>query len=180
MSSMNHTPDQPLATDILSGRASAIPGYGFLCDHSHAVNFLRGRLSAFFLDYLGRANGTSSEISSELTVEEAELTRRLLWEVERVAHERTVPLVILNIPVILKGRMIDNFPLSLPETGRALPVVVDVGRTVYANHPLEELSYRNDSHPRPYGHRLIGEALAQQVREQVWTVQASRHEASPQ
>lgn len=161
-------------------RLYAIPGYGFLCDHSHAVNFLRGRLSALFLDYLGRVNGTSSEINSKLTVEEAELTRRLLLEVERVAHERTVPLVILNIPVILKGRMIDNFPLSQPETGQALPVVVDVGRTVYANHALEELSYREDSHPRPYGHRLIGEALAQQVREQVWTVQSSRHEASPQ
>jgi hypothetical protein len=114
-----------------------------------------------------------------LTAEEAELTRRLLQEVAHVTHERTVPLVILNIPVILKGRMIDNFPLSLSETRRALPVVVDVGRTVYANHALEELSYREDSHPRPYGHRLIGEALAQQVREQVWTVQASGREFSP-
>lgn len=161
-------------------RLYAIPGYGFLCDHSHVVNFLRGRLSAFFLDYLGRANGTSSDINSELTVEEAGLTRRLLQEVAHVAHERTVPLVILNIPVILKGRMIDNFPMSLPEARRAVPVVVDVGRTVYADHPLEELSYRDDSHPRPYGHRLIGEALAQQVRDQVWTVHASRHEVSPQ
>ncbi len=179
MSSRNPAPGQPFAADILSGGTSAIPGYGFLCDHSHVVNFLRGRLSAFFLEYLGRANGTSSEIKSELTVEEAELTRRLLQEVQRVAHERIVPLVILNIPVILKGRMIDNFPQDQAGIGRAWPVVVNVGREVYANHALEELSYRDDSHPKPYGHRLIGEALARQVRERVWTVQPTRREASP-
>ncbi len=160
-------------------RLYAIPGYGFLCEHSHAVNFLRGRLSAFFLEYLGRANGTSSEIKPGLTVEEAELTRRLLQEVGAVTHERAVPLVILNIPVILKGRMIDNFPQDQAGTGRAWPVVVNVGREVYANHALEELSYRDDSHPKPYGHRLIGEALARQVRERAWTVQPIRREALP-
>jgi hypothetical protein len=150
-------------------RLYAIPGYGFLCDHSHVVNFVRSRLSAFFLDYLGRANRTSSEISSVLTPEEAQLTGLLLQEVARVAHEREVPLVILNIPVILKGQVIENFPTSVARLNQEFPVVVDVAREVYASHSTEELSYREDSHPRPYGHRLIGEELARIVSQRVWT-----------
>lgn len=163
----------------LRDRLYAIPGYGFLCDHSHVVNFVRSRLSAFFLDYLGRANRTSSEISSVLTSEEAQLTELLLQEVARVADERGVPLVILNIPVILKGQMIENFPASVVQLNQKFPVVVAVEREVYAGHSTEELSYREDSHPRPYGHRLIGEELARIVNQRVWTDRSARPPSTP-
>jgi lysophospholipase L1-like esterase len=160
-------------------RLYAIPGYGFLCDHSHVVNLVRSRLSAFFLDYLGRANRTSSEISSVLTSEEAQLTGLLLQEVARVADERGVPLVILNIPVILKGQVIENFPASVFQLNQEFPMVVAVAREVYASHSTEELSYREDSHPRPYGHRLIGEELARVVSQRVWANRSGRTLPTP-
>ncbi len=140
---------------------SAIPGYSFLCQQSHLLNFVRARLSAFFMDRLGRQYQTSTEIRSELTPGERLLTEAVLRDVYRSTWvERGLPLVVLNIPVVLEGRVIQNFPVQrLAESGD-LVEVVDVSRSVYQGRSLQDLSYQHDSHPKPQAHRLIGEELA--------------------
>ena len=143
---------------------SEIPGYSFLCQHSHVVNFIRARLSAFFMDRLGRQNQTSTEIRSDLTPGERMLTEALLQEVYRVTWaERRVPLIVLNIPVVLGGRLIQNFPSQgLGRESEAVEVI-DIAQTVYRGLGMDDLSYRHDSHPKPMAHELIGEELARVI-----------------
>ena len=149
-------------------RLYSIPGYALLCDHSHVVNFLRSRFSAFFLEYLGRRHRTSAEIRTNLTEDEARLTRLLLDRVAAEAEARQVPLVILNVPVIQKGRVVQNFPDNAVPPGRAGAILVDVAADVYRGHPVEALAYEQDCHPKPFGHRLIAQELARVIRSRHW------------
>jgi len=149
-------------------RLSSIPGYSYLCDHSHVVNFLRGRTSAFFLDHLGRQHHTSSDPSSVLTEEEARLTGLLLRRMAEESVERKVPLLVLNIPVILKGRLIENFPEASIWSVDTSTIVLNVAREAYQGHSFDELSYAHDSHPKPYGHRLIARELVRVIQDRVW------------
>jgi len=148
---------------------SDMPGYSFLCQHSHVMNFVRSRFSAFFMDRLGKKYQSSVEIKPELTPTERVLTESLIKEILQTATvEQGVPLVILNIPVILDNRVIQNFPVEALDQTDVSTLLVDVEHAIYNEHRLDELSYPNDAHPKPLAHRLIGEELARVVRARFW------------
>ncbi len=150
-------------------RLYSIPGYSFLCQHSHVLNFVRNHLSGFFIERLARQNGISSQTSSALTADESELTALLLAQVMRETADHDVPLVLLNIPLVYQGEVIDNLPRHrLPPLDPARHHLVNVGRVVYRDHAPEQLSYERDSHPKAYAHRLIGEWLAHFIQTNIW------------
>lgn len=162
------THDEYVPALFVRDRLSTIPGYSYLCQHSHVLNFLRSRASAFFIDYLARKNQVNSDISSVLSPTEREMTELLIRAVRQTTADRGVPLLILNIPVVLKGKVIGNYPQDALGTENHSAIVLDVLKTVYEGHPLDDLSYVEDSHPKPMAHRLIGEAVAGLVQNKFW------------
>lgn len=144
-------------------RLYSIPGYSFLCQHSHVVNFIRNRFSGYFIRRLGEQRGIASETSNVLTSDQIKLTSLLLDAVIAETGARQVPLIILNIPLLHEGRAIKNLPIEhLPKT--VLVEIVDVEDQIYAGHSVQDISYRQDAHPRPLGHKLIADWLSQSIR----------------
>ncbi len=154
-------------------RLYLIPGYSFLCQHSHFVNFIRNRLSGFFIKQLAQQNSISSQTSQVLSPLETELTVLLINEmIKEVQQQHHVPLLILNIPLIAKGQIVDNFPESRIREDAALSVhVLAVKDIAYAGHALGDLSYEKDAHPKPLGHELIGKGVAAFIENRVWGAQ---------
>ena len=149
-------------------RLYAIPGYSFLCQHSHLVNFIRNRASGFFIERLAQQNNISSQTSPSLSAQESELTALLLNEVINEARQHQLPLVLLNIPVISKGEVIGNFPIDRLHVDPSFVHVVDVNNTVYSRYTHDELSYEKDSHPKPFTHQLIARWLAAFIEQKIW------------
>jgi hypothetical protein len=148
---------------FIRDRLYAIPGYSFLCQHSHLVNFVRNRFSAFFSEQLTQQNRLNEKTTGTLSTQELELTSLLLNEMISEAGRRRVPLVTLNIPLISEGEVVANLP-SDRLAGDQSSYVVDVARDIYGLERLDLLSYEKDCHPKPFAHRLIGEKLAEFVR----------------
>lgn len=148
---------------FIRDRLYAIPGYSFLCQHSHLVNFVRNRFSAFFSEQLTQQNRLNSKTTGILSPLESELTSLLLSEVVSEAARRHIPLVTLNIPLISEGEIVTNLP-SDRLVGNQSSYILDVAREMYGSERLDLLSYDKDCHPKPFAHRLIGEKLAEFVR----------------
>lgn len=152
-------------------RLYAIPGYSFLCQNSHLVNFIRNRASGFFIGQLAQQNSISSQTSQVLSQPEEELTMLLMDEMMREVEQHRVPLLILNIPVVSKGNIISNFPGKRIREHASNVHIMDVNDTIYSRHGLSELSYEKDSHPRPFAHELIGKEVADFIQSKVWAFQ---------
>jgi len=150
---------------FIRDRLYAIPGYSWLCQNSHLLNLIRNRFSAYFTEKLAHENRIGTETTDVLTPEEAQLTRELLNAVIAEARSRRTPLIILNVPLVENGKLISNLPITGLQTDSERVTILDMRKDVYETHPLTELSYEKDSHPKPYGHRLIGERLAQVIQQ---------------
>lgn len=144
-----------------------IPGYSFLCQHSHVVNFIRNRASGFFIHRLAQDNQISSQTSRTITAAEAELTTLLLQELMADLKQRRIPLIVLNIPLIREGEMIGNLPLENLQFEPPDSYLFDVGEEIYDGQSFSVLSYEKDSHPRPHAHRLIGEKLSVLIKSDI-------------
>lgn len=154
---------------FIRDRLYSIPGYSFLCQHSHLVNFVRNRLSGYFTERLADQNNISSKTTSALTHDEAELTTVLLNEVVDESRKHDLPLIILNIPLIADGELIDNFPGGqIDAIGNSLHVI-HADNAIYAGHTFDTMSYKKDSHPKPLAHKLIGEYLAHFIQFEIWS-----------
>lgn len=138
----------------------AIPGWSFLCQHSHLVNFVRNRASGYIVEKLADQNQVAAETSSTLTEREAVLTAALLNELTHELAQHGIPLVILNIPLVVEREVIQNLPVERLRRISCSPYVIDVAATIYRDHALETLSYKNDAHPTRLGHKLIADWLA--------------------
>ena len=149
-------------------RLYLIPGYSFLCQHSHLVNFIRNRVSGFFIEQLAKQNNISSQTSRTLSGQEAELTGLLVDEVISEVRQHQLPFLILNIPLISKGEVISNLPTDRLHIDPSFVHIVDVKSAVYSTHEHEELSYAKDSHPKPFAHQLIGRWLATFIQQEIW------------
>ncbi|MDR4484987.1 MAG: hypothetical protein R3B95_17570 [Nitrospirales bacterium] len=150
-------------------RLYLIPGYSFLCQHSHLVNFLRNHASGFFIKRLAQKNNISSQTSPLLSAQESELTGLLLNKVISEAQQHKLPLVILNIPVIRNDAVISNFPKDRVNIDPSFVHLVDVNKAVYSAHDLDKLSYEKDSHPKPFAHQQIGLWLGDFIRQKIWS-----------
>jgi hypothetical protein len=139
-----------------------IPGWSFLCQHSHAVNFLRNVASGFFQRRLGAQESMASTTPDQLTAEESELTAALINEVAAETTRHGAKFILLNIPVVVNGHTIDNLPRHLIN-GSDSVLNIDVGKEVYAGHSIDYLSYAKDSHPKPLAHHLIADYLARYI-----------------
>ncbi|BCA57127.1 hypothetical protein W02_42670 [Nitrospira sp. KM1] len=145
-------------------RLYQLPGYSFLCQHSHVVNFIRDRLSMYFTRRLGEQQDIQSESSTTLTREQTELTSRLLRAVSDETTRREIPLIVLNIPLYGKTELTQNMPPgALPDS--SLIDNVDVAENIYEGHSVEEIQYKKDGHPKPFAHALIADWLAAFVRD---------------
>lgn len=151
---------------FIRDRLYAIPGYSYLCQHSHLVNFVRNRFSAFFADQLAQQNRLNEKTTSTLSTQESQLTSMLLDEFISEAATRHLSMVILNIPLISDGEIVTNLPADPLERNESV-FVINVARDIYGSEPLQLLSYEKDSHPKPFAHALIGEKLAEFVRLQL-------------
>lgn len=140
-----------------------IPGWSFLCQHSHTVNFLRNVASGFFQKRLGAQESMVSTTPEQLTDEEAELTAALINEVASEATRHGAKFILLNIPVVVKGRTIDNLPKHLINGPDSI-LYIDASKQAYAGHSIEDLYYANDSHPKPLAHRLIADYLSDYIQ----------------
>lgn len=149
---------------FIRDRLYSIPGYSWLCQHSHLVNFVRNRFSAFFTQKLAQDNQIGIETTDLLAPGEAQLTRSLLNAFIDETRGHRVPLVIVNVPLVADGKIISNFPAEGLQIDREWMMVVDMKNEVYETHPVADLSYEKDAHPKPYGHRLIGERLAEVIQ----------------
>lgn len=145
----------------------SIPGYSFLCQHSHVVNFIRNRASGFFINRLAQENQISSQTSKNMTAAEAELTTLLLQELMADLKQHRIPLIVMNIPLIREGEMIENLPLENLKFESPNSYLFDVGGKIYEGLSFSALSYEKDSHPRPHAHRLIGEKLSELIKRDV-------------
>ncbi|MGB8338258.1 MAG: GDSL-type esterase/lipase family protein, partial [Burkholderiales bacterium] len=145
----------------------AIPGYNYLCQHSHIVNFLRGRASGFFLNRLAQQNQISTQTSRIITPVEAELTGLLLNEVESELERKQIPLIVLNVPLVMNGEIISNLPLDRVAFKEPQSFLLDLGKTIYLRYPLAQMAYEKDVHPTPLAHGLIGEELAKFIQAKV-------------
>ena len=148
---------------FIRDRLYLIPGYSWLCQYSHVVNFFRNRVSAFFTGQLAQQNGISTETKEVLTSHEAQLTRYLLDAVIAETGNHHIPLVILNVPLVADGNIISNLPTEGLRADGESVMVLDLKTDIYAMHPVAALSYEKDSHPKPFAHRLIGERLAEEI-----------------
>ncbi|TKB76745.1 MAG: hypothetical protein E8D45_05820, partial [Nitrospira sp.] len=125
-------------------RLYSIPGYSFLCQHSHLVNFVRNRVSAYFVKSLAEEHRISFDVEETVSLKERELTGALLQALAVETAERSIPLVILNMPVLTDGRRVANFPRDIETSLPATVSVVDVGTAIYRARPPGALSYAKD------------------------------------
>jgi lysophospholipase L1-like esterase len=149
-------------------RLYTIPGWALLCQHSHLVNLVRNRASGYFIHRLAVQNHVPADASNDLTEREAVLTGGLLNEINRELGQRRIPLVILNIPLVAEGRLVQNLPRDRIKRVADSPYVIDVAGEVYRSHPLHALSYEKDGHPTLLGHKLIADRLAQLITGHIW------------
>lgn len=145
-------------------RLYAIPGYSWLCQHSHLVNFVRNRASAFFTERLAQQNRISAETRDLLAPEEERLTRHLLNAVIAETRGARIPLIIVNVPLVAEGKIVSNLPMEGLQTDGEWAMVLDMKQDIYEKHPAADLAYEKDAHPKPYGHQLIGERLAEVIQ----------------
>jgi hypothetical protein len=160
--------DEFVPAIYLRDRLYAIPGWTYLCQHSHVVNLMRSRLSGLFVDALGRKHHMQSTVPRTLSEKEAKLTALLITALQRDSREHGAAFVLLNIPAIFEGEVIDNCPTELLPFSSNGFHVINVNHEIYRGHSVEQLSFRKDSHPTAFAHRLIAEYVSRFVRERVW------------
>lgn len=152
-------------------RLYRIPGYTFLSQHSHLLNFLRRRASAYFVKKLGEENNLSSTTSAELTSEHGVLTAQLINAISDELATSSTPLIVLDIALFRKGSTIRNLPEELIEKREGV-YIVDVLDQIYGDAAVSELSYERDCHPTPLGHRLIADWLDSFIRSEFLDTQS--------
>ena len=140
-------------------RLYSIPGWSFLCQHSHLVNLMRSRVSKHLIWKLAEENNIPAQTSKASTKEQMALTTALLQEMEVELENHGIPLMILNIPLIHNGEIIDNYPANHLRDHSINTVTIQVKEQIYMSHPAQDLSYEKDSHPTPHAHSLIAEFL---------------------
>ena len=167
---LTRNPKPPDPAIRLRDRLSRIPGYNFLCQHSYLVNFLRNRLSGFFRGKLAAKHDAPDYFGEKLTKEQLELSAALVDETIKTCSERGIHLVILNIPMQRNGVWFRNLPvdhLKLKDKAR----IVDVAEEIFKGHAIKEIAHDVSYHPKPLGHELIAEWLANYVQREVWSAQ---------
>ena len=151
----------------LRDRLYKIPGYAFLSQHSHLLNFLRHRFSRYFLQKLGEEIKVTRVIPHTLTDEQATLTALLINKIISITGEKEIPLVVLNIPSVRGKYLINNLPVELIDFNE-MAYVVDCTKELYDKYDAEVLAYKRDCHLTPFTHRLIGELLADFIKAELW------------
>jgi hypothetical protein len=145
-----------------------IPGYSFLCQNSHLLNFIRELISSYFMKELCKEQGVSSTSQSELNIKQKNLTAALINEILTESNKRRIPVIILDIPVAEQNHIFSNLPKSLLKLNNS-DYLIDVKNQIYRNYPAHLLYYKKDCHPKPLCHKLIGEFLAIFIKEKLWT-----------
>lgn len=147
---------------------NSIPGYSFLSQRSHLINFLRNSLSYYFITKLAEESNLDPSTSpKKLTEKEATLTVALIEQMYKELNKNNIPLIVLNIPVLQLGEVYSNFPDELINS-QVNSVVVDVNKQIFDGYAPNDLYYIVDCHPKPLGHQLIAEWLETYIKRNLW------------
>ncbi|MBI4847222.1 MAG: hypothetical protein HY808_01405 [Nitrospirae bacterium] len=155
---------------FIRDRLNKVPGYTFLSQHSHFVNFLRNRISYSIIRTIGKAHKIDSyvPVKEKITAKENELTAMLLNEFIQEGYKHNISVIILDIPeMINKKQSYSNLPTELLLLNNKT-FLVDVQKQIFESYPLLEINYKVDKHLRPLGHELIGDWLSAFVKERIW------------
>lgn len=163
----NSKPEDPAI--FLRDRLSKVPGYNFLCQHSYLLNVVRSKLSSHFRNELSKKHQLdgNSYVTDKPTEAQIALTAALLDEFIKTCTEKGIKLVILNLPMQKEGVWMRNMPvdkLTLAERTR----IVDVATEIFQGHDIWEIAQKESYHPKPFGHQLIADWLADYVQKKVW------------
>jgi lysophospholipase L1-like esterase len=148
---------------------SKIPGYNFLCQHSYLLNLVRSKMSGHFRGKLGEKHKLdgNSYVSDRPTAEQVALTTALLDEFIKTCTDRGIKVVILNLPMEKNGEWMRNMPTDkLKRAGQAQ--VVDVAAEIYRGRDIGDIAHPGNYHPKPLGHQLIADWLADYVQKNIW------------
>ena len=157
------------ASIYVRDRLSRIPGYSFLCQHSHLVSFLRNKASSFFRRKIAEKHRLpgGNDTGGKLTPDQIALTAALIDEIIRVCTERQIKVLILNLPMEANGEWIENMPLEQLQLKDRVKVV-NVAKEIWAVPDIFTIATKGTYHPKPLGHQLIADWLAPYIEQQVW------------
>jgi len=164
------------AVRTLQRITQAFPGYSFLSEHSHAVNFLRIKASVMEMRaHHGRPPSPEAPGARPANLPDTTITRRIFDALVEAAGEKHVPLLVLFVPGIAQcvppGTTLPaRWPDPTRHAARARQLIVHLDSLGVPNlYPLELLSEASrgrpqhfliDGHLNERGSRLVGRALA--------------------
>lgn len=163
----NSKADDPAV--FLRDRLSRVPGYTFLCQHSYLVNALRNRASGFFRSKVGAKHQLegASYTTDKPSEEQIALTCALVDEIIKTGTDDGAKVIVLNIPMEQNNAWMRNLPadrLKLKDKA----VIVDVAAEIWNARPLRDIAHPGSYHPKPVGHELIADWLADHIQKKVW------------
>lgn len=148
---------------FIRDRLYKIPGYSFLSQHSHLINFIRFKFANYYIRKLGQEREMTIVKPKTFNNESIELTAALLNDIIAELGSHNIPLLILNIPIFSKESS-DNFPETAIITNKNT-YLIDVEKQIYKNQPTGN-NYYGDGHIKPFAHKIIGEWLEDFIYDQ--------------
>lgn len=153
----------------------AIPGYRFLAEHSHLVNFVRVRMSILEMNRRARVAGAPAGEGAPAAPLDPGPTFRIMDALVDSTRARGVPLVVLFVPgfsQVMPAGFVP--PRPYPDLGPHGAIVERLAAhldslgvpVVYPLETLREASrerpayFPHDMHLDERGNRIVGEALA--------------------
>src|SRR5262249_39087177 len=114
---------------------------------------------------LGTKHSLDSFTPVQPSSEQVALTAALVDEIVKTCSDRGIKTLILNLPMEQNGDWMRNLPT---EALKSQTTVVHVATRSYHGHDIWEIGNQNSYHPKPKGHQLIADWLADYVTTQVW------------
>lgn len=151
---------------FIRDRLYKIPGYSFLSQHSHLLNFIRKRFSSRIARKLAKKNKFITTSPRVLSEEHANLTALLINEIITEVARFKIPLIILNIPHINRNDIFSNLPVDLIKKNDTT-YLIDVQKEIYYGYSNDKIAYKNDLHPTPFAHELIAKYLESFIKQKI-------------
>jgi hypothetical protein len=154
---------------------SSIPGYRWLTENSQLLNVIRNRISYLMRNTLKEkkrealatrlGSDDPTRRDSSIALYQATLGARLLDEIYRECEKHSIPLLILDIPMIRSSSkdISTNIPIHLMHY-RDKIIFVEAGNILAPYHGKKEIHWEKyTGHWRPWVHRLVGAVLADTI-----------------
>ena len=159
-------------------RFYSIPGYRYLAENSQLLNILRNEISYRIHEGLyhriRNIKAAGLEVGSKMmrvgadsaiALYEETLTARLLDEIYKECEQRSIPSLVLNIPVTMSTskEVSSNIPIHLMHFADNI-IFIDAKNIIAPYHGKVEINWEKwHGHWRPWVHHLVPAVLADTV-----------------